>query len=140
MPVFGSSSTHGVCFFRAVFWTSSGGHTCLPFSPSVHAFILLHTGTCIAHGAHSAFPISVYLLLTLGTLVSRAPPHPSAVQSCSRGKPKVLAEVPQQVVEYMANNRIVPCKPKPRLPPPPPAQYHPKDMGATSSSHMPYGQ
>eukprot|EP00904_Undaria_pinnatifida_P009983 jgi/Undpi1/6114/HiC_scaffold_20.g08599.m1 len=54
---------------------------------------------------------------------------------------EVLAEVPQQVVEYMANNRIVPCKPKPRLPPPPPQQqYHAKDIQPGSSSHMPYGQ
>ncbi|CAM9668630.1 unnamed protein product [Pylaiella littoralis] len=42
---------------------------------------------------------------------------------------EVLAEIPQQVVEYMANNRISACQPRPR-PPQPPARGSYQQQGS----------
>eukprot|EP00752_Nemacystus_decipiens_P010181 g9072.t3 len=47
---------------------------------------------------------------------------------------EVLAEIPQQVVEYMANNKINACKPRPRPPQPPPRQQYQARYGGGASS------
>lgn len=53
-------------------------------------------------------------------------------------KRKVLAEIPQQVVEYMANNRINACPPRAR-PPVPPPRSQPQAGYGVQQSHAGYG-
>eukprot|EP00903_Cladosiphon_okamuranus_P009585 g9125.t2 len=52
---------------------------------------------------------------------------------------EVLAEIPQQVVDYMANNRINACKPRPRPPIPPPRYQQPAGYGGGVTAPQ-YGQ